>query len=111
MQVCYLVRISSFNDLHDIAQRFNVRCAVIDLEPELRAAREFQRDEQFPVFLCDYQDSLTTGTRWDEQTKLVKVNRTRSATRFIIWLPPPASWYFPSAMRRSRYSPRRCATS
>ena len=44
--------------------------------PQLRQAREFQRSEDFPVFLCDYQDSPTTGTRWDEQTKVVKVNRT-----------------------------------
>ena len=74
--VCYLARVSSFNDVHDIAQRFNVKFAVIDMEPELRKARDFQAGEPYPVFLCDYQDSIKTGPSWDEEKKLVKVNRT-----------------------------------
>lgn len=76
LQVLYLARVSSFNDVHDIARRFNVRSAVLDMEPELRQARAFQQTEPYSVFLCDYQDSLTTGTKWDELTKLIKVNRT-----------------------------------
>jgi hypothetical protein len=76
LQVCYLARVSSFNDVHDIAQRFNVKYAVIDMEPELRKAREFQAAESYPVFLCDYQDRIVSGPQWDEEKKLVKVNRT-----------------------------------
>jgi len=76
LQVCYLARVSSFNDVHDIAQRFNVKCAVIDMEPELRKVREFAQAEPYPVFLCDYQDRIISGPQWDEEKKLVKVNRT-----------------------------------
>ena len=78
LQVCYMARVSSFNDVHDIAQKFNVKCAVIDMEPELRKAREFQAAEPYPVFLCDYVDSVVTGPMWDEEKKLVKVNRTET---------------------------------
>ena len=78
LQVCYLARVSSFNDLHDIAQRFNVGCAVIDMEPETRKAREWANSEDFPVFLCDYQSTITEGKRWDEEKKTLKVNRTES---------------------------------
>ena len=77
LQLCYLARVSSFNDVHDIAKRFNVQCAVIDLEPELRKAREFQAAEAYPVFLADYVDSVVMGPVWDEKKKLVKVKRTQ----------------------------------
>ncbi len=76
LQICYLARVSSFNDLHDIARKFNVQCAVVDMEPEIRKAREFQAAEPYDVFLCDYQDHLTSGYSWDEERRLVKVNRT-----------------------------------
>jgi hypothetical protein len=76
LQVCYLARVSSFNDVHDIAQRFNMKYAVIDMEPELRKAREFQASEPYPVFLCDYQDRIVSGPQWDEEKKIVKAQRT-----------------------------------
>jgi len=78
LQICYLARVSSFNDLHDIAQRFNVGCAVIDMEPETRKAREWANSEDFPVFLCDYLEAIIEGERWDEEKKTLKVNRTES---------------------------------
>jgi hypothetical protein len=76
LEICYLARVSSFNDLHDIAKRFNVRRAVIDMEPEIRKAREFQAAEPYPVFLCDYVNSPWAGPKWDEENKTVKVYRT-----------------------------------
>lgn len=76
LRVIYLARVSSFNDCHDIARRFGVKCAVIDMEPELRKAREFAQAEPYPVFLCDYQDHVVSGPMWDEERKLLKVNRT-----------------------------------
>jgi hypothetical protein len=78
LQVCYMARVSSFNDVSDIAQRFNVKCAVIDMEPELRKAREFQSSQRYPVFLCDYQDSIKAGPQWDENKLIVKTNRTET---------------------------------
>jgi len=76
LEVCYLARVSSFNDLHDIAKRFNVQCAVLDMEPEMRKAREFAEGENYPAFLCDYLDRISAGPQWDEEKKLVKVQRT-----------------------------------
>ncbi len=76
LELIYFARVSSFNDVHDIARRFNVECAVVDLEPEMRKAREFQAAEDYDVFLCDYQDRIVSGTQWDEENRMVKVNRT-----------------------------------
>jgi hypothetical protein len=77
LQACYLVRVSTFDDLHDIAKRFNVKCAVIDAEPETRKAREWQQSEPFPVYLCDYAP-ISSGIVWDSQKKLVKAHRTET---------------------------------
>ena len=76
LELCHMARVSSFNDVHDIAKRFNVECAVIDLEPEMRKAREFQASEDCQVFLCDYQDRVVSGPQFDEEAGMVKVNRT-----------------------------------
>lgn len=75
LQVCHLARVSSFNDVHDIAKRFNVKFAVVDAEPELRKAQEFSNSEGYPVFLCDYQVSLFSDPVEDEEKRTVKVNR------------------------------------
>jgi hypothetical protein len=76
LELIYFARVSSFNDVHDIAKRFNVECGVVDVEPETRKAREFQAAEDYDIFLCDYQNRITSGPQWDEETKMIKVNRT-----------------------------------
>jgi hypothetical protein len=76
LKIIRTVRVSSFNDLHDLAQRFNVKCAVLDLYPETRKVREFQKSEYFQVFGCQYVDSKTSVWAWDEKDRVVKVNRT-----------------------------------
>jgi hypothetical protein len=61
IQVCYLARVSSFTDLHDIVKRFNVSAAVIDIEPETRQTRTFQAAEKYSVYLCDYLERTTAS--------------------------------------------------
>lgn len=68
--------VDSFNDLHDLGSRFNVRACVIDGEPETRKAREFRKAANFPVFLCDYQERLKVGQRTDYKTGMLIVRRT-----------------------------------
>jgi hypothetical protein len=75
VQACYLARVSSFNDVHDIAKRFNVRCAVIDALPETRKVRELQKAEPYAVYLC-YYDANQFGNRWDEGNFIIHSNRT-----------------------------------
>ena len=77
-QVVYVARVSTFNDVHDIAARFGVRSAVIDSEPETRKAREFADSEPYPVWLCDYSGDRTAlaEPKWDDSRKAVTVLRT-----------------------------------
>lgn len=76
LKVVKAVRVESFNDLHDLARDFNVKSAVIDLKPEIRKVREFQRQETFSCFACDYVETRTNTTSWDESDGVVKCNRT-----------------------------------
>jgi hypothetical protein len=80
LQVVFMGRVSSFSDVHDIAKRFNVRSAVLDIEPETRKVREFADSEPYQVYLCDYV-STSVGTAWNAETRIVKVNRTESLDR------------------------------
>ena len=77
LQVCYMARVSTFNDVHDICKRFNVAFCVADKEPETRAAKEWAASENFPVFLCDYAP-ISSGRQWDDKEKLLKVHRTET---------------------------------
>jgi hypothetical protein len=76
LQILHLAGVSSFNDCQDIAERFNVRRAVVDALPETRAAREFQDGESYPVFLCQYVDRAGSGAKFDVEKNLVFLNRT-----------------------------------
>jgi hypothetical protein len=76
LKIIKLARVSSFNDLHDLAKDFNVKSAVIDLYPEQRKVREFQRTENFSVFGCQYVEQKSDSTSWDEKEGIIKCNRT-----------------------------------
>ena len=80
-KVIYLARVGSFNDVHDIAKRFKVKSAVIDMEPETRKAREFQQSEPYKIFLCDYQERLRVPERRDDEAGVVTVRRTEICDR------------------------------
>jgi len=76
LKVIKICRVSSFNDLHDLARDFNVKSAVIDLFPEKRKVTEFQKAESFSVFGCNYVETRTGQTFWDEKQRIIKCNRT-----------------------------------
>lgn len=76
LKIVKVARVGTFNDLHDLAQTFGVKSAVIDLKPEIRKVREFQRNESYQVFACDYVETKTGQITWDEKDLVIKCNRT-----------------------------------
>lgn len=80
------VRVSKFEDLHDLARNFNVRSCVIDVEPESRKVYEFRDNESFEVFGCDYNNNRLGGAAWDSKLGRVVVSRTEvlDATHDIV---------------------------
>ena len=77
-EVVKVIRLSGWTDLHDIARRFNVKSAVIDIRPYEDEARQFQRAETFRIFLCEYSESLIAEANFSDPTGIVKVNRTEA---------------------------------
>jgi len=69
-------RVPNWEALHDLEKRYNVKISVIDREPEYHKGREYQQAEEHTVYLCDYSEHLKTFDRWNENEKLVVVNRT-----------------------------------
>jgi hypothetical protein len=75
-KILKVARVSSFNDVHDLAARFNVKCGVIDIEPETHKVREFQASEPYKIFLCDYAENQKAAQKVDEERGLIVVKRT-----------------------------------
>jgi hypothetical protein len=77
-KILHVARVDSFEDLHDLAKKFNVKCAVIDMEPETRKVRDFQKSEPYTVYLCDYQERMKVSQRTDEKDGMIVVRRTET---------------------------------
>lgn len=85
-EIIKTAQLSEWNDVHDIAQRYNVRSAVIDIRPYEDSARQFQKQERYRIYLCEYAENTIQGTIFNDHTGIVKVNRTEifDATHRII---------------------------
>lgn len=73
-EVLNVSRVNNLNELHDLAQKMNVRIAVIDSGPHDHGVKEFQRTEPYTVYLCQYSEVQTGKPKWDKEG-LVKCNR------------------------------------
>lgn len=79
-KIIRMERISSFEELHDLVIRYQVKIGVIDMEPETRKAREFKDShyEFCKIMLCDYQERLKTHEKKNEVEGLLTVRRTET---------------------------------
>lgn len=75
-KIVKVARVSKFEDVHDLADRYNVTNCVIDAMPETHKVREFQKHEPYEVFLCEYLEKLSTGPVWNLDAGIVKAHRT-----------------------------------
>ena len=75
-EIVKAIRVSDWNDIHDLAVKFNVRCAVIDSRPYEDAARAFQKAESYRIYLCEYNENSVAEMQFNLKTGIVKVNRT-----------------------------------
>ncbi len=75
-QIFKTIALDSLNDIHDLARRFNVKSAVIDLRPERTTVMDFIAKEPYRAFACEYSDNPAFMRIWDTKTKIVKDYRT-----------------------------------
>lgn len=75
-QILKMIRLSEWNDIHDLARKFNVRSCVIDLYPYEDKVREFRSAETYRIFLSQYTDNAMHDATWNQDTGVVQVYRT-----------------------------------
>ena len=75
-EIVRTAKVSDWSDVHDLADRYNVRSSVIDIRPYEDSARAFQKGEPYPIYLCEYSEHQSTGPQFNANTGVVKVNRT-----------------------------------
>jgi hypothetical protein len=71
-----VAQLSSWEDIHDLAKRFNVKSAVIDIRPYQDMVKKFQSDESYRIFLCEYSNNPAYTRTWDTKRGIVKDYRT-----------------------------------
>ena len=75
-EIIKVARVDDFKGVHDLAYRYNVKSAVVDLRPNADSARDFQRNERYKIFLCEYTESPLNDASFNENTGIVKAYRT-----------------------------------
>jgi len=74
--------VGSLKDVHDLAQRYNVKSAVIDLRPYEDEVRDFQKHETgYQIFASQYLDASPHEEAYDPKSGIVKSDRTQMCDR------------------------------
>lgn len=69
-------KVKSFQDVYDLAQRYNVKSDVIDIRPYEDEARAYQKASRHKTFLCEYSDTQMVDANFNPNTGIVKTHRT-----------------------------------
>lgn len=75
-EVIKTVKAKDFQEVYDLARRYNVKSDVVDIGPYYEAARKYQKNSGHKTFLCQYLDTQVTSALFNTNTGVVKVNRT-----------------------------------
>jgi len=75
-EILKIVQVQTFNQIHDLARRYGVKSAVIDIRPYEDEARNFQKQENYKIFLCEYTDSPLQEADFNDNNGIVKTYRT-----------------------------------
>lgn len=80
-EIVKTTRLSSWQDIMDLAVRFNVKSAVIDIRPYEDSAREFQKNAKFRTYLCEYKENAVSDYVYRDRSNgspdVVSANRTQ----------------------------------
>ena len=78
-EILKVAQVKDFNDIHDLARRYNVKSSVVDIRPYEDEARRFQNTErhyQNRVWLCQYTENVVDEHNFNDNTGIVKQYRT-----------------------------------
>ncbi len=75
-EVIKTVKAKDFQEVYDLARRYNVRSDVVDIRPYEEEARKYQKNTTHKTFLCEYSDTQIVDAVFNDNTGIVKVHRT-----------------------------------
>jgi len=73
---------TAWQDLHNLVERYNVKCAVIDSGPESKLAQDFQTEAKCEVWRCKYLGSGTERTmKYNHNEMIISIDNTEALDR------------------------------
>ena len=75
-EILKVIRLTKWTDIHDLARKFNVKSAIIDLYPETELVKDFGKKESYRCGFCQYTENPMHEEVWDNIEHIVKVYRT-----------------------------------
>jgi len=75
-EILRTVKAKGFQEVLYLARKYNVKSTVVDIGPYYESARKFQNEVGHKTFLCEYKDNQASGAIFNENTGVVKVNKT-----------------------------------
>jgi len=90
-KIIYMARVSGFDSLYDLVERFNVRSAVVCLRPYEESFRKFQekcakRADRVTVFGVEYRDKQRNLLKTDEESGIYALHRTEAMDGSQTWI-------------------------
>ena len=75
-EVIKVCKAKDFQEVFDLARRFNVKSDVVDIRPYEEEARKYQKNSGHKTFLCEYSDTQIIDAMFNDNTGIVKTHRT-----------------------------------
>lgn len=75
-EVIKTVKAKDFQEVFDLARRYNVKSDVVDIRPYEEEARKYQKASGHKTFLCEYSDTQIVDANFNDNTGIVKTHRT-----------------------------------
>ncbi len=85
-KIIYLCRVKGFDAVHDIAKKYNVKSAVVDIRPYEESFTKFQAGESYRVFGAEYKDKQREFLKTDEKAGVYSLLRTQIFDKTHAWV-------------------------
>ncbi len=85
-KLIYLARVKGFDAVHDIAVKYNVKSAVVDIRPYEESFTKFQMSEPYRVFGAEYKDKQREFLKTDEKAGVYSLLRNQIFDKTHYWV-------------------------
>ena len=84
-KIIYMCRVKGFDAVHDLAQKYNVKSAVVDRRPYEEEFEKFRKAEPYRVFGAEYKDKQSSFAKVDEKEGVYSLLRNQIFDRSHAW--------------------------